>query len=176
MKKIIILGVMLLTIMGIGHAQAPAASTILKAYQKAMSSYNVQPIADMLDAAGYVYRFTEEGSDYNSSETYVMSKNCRVIHEQYGNGIEYSPSPENAKSSICVLTVSGTSIQLQFHVYARAGFTTWSKQLKALGYRESYGGKGNRGQDWTYTAPGKPEISIWNDLGNTYVFSIGSRW
>lgn len=168
---------MCLMITGINWAaaQAPSIGEIVKAFQQSMAT-NMQSIDNLLDNNGYEYRFVSEKSDFygGSYTVWVYSKNCKVIHEEYGNGLEYTPSKETPDASIIIIKVDGKGIySIDVQIYSNAAFKTWVSQLKALGYRSTAnGGAGNRGRDWEYVANGKPKISIWNDYSNTYVLSI----
>lgn len=170
MKRILVSLCLIMTSIGIVCAQVPSISSIITAFS---ARSNIKPVAEMLEASGYTYRF--ETSGYQSVE-YVFSKNCQVIHEEYSNGVEYVPSPETANSSIITVNTSGDRvISISVNAYSSAIFRKWVSQLKTLGYRStSDSGSGNRGRSWEYVSRGKPKISIWNDYSNTYVLYIGN--
>lgn len=175
MKKLLFLLCLIISGFSMANAQAPSISTLIKAIQQATET-NAKPVADMLDAAGYSYRFKIHEPDYGygKSSIYVYSKNCKVVHEEHSNGLEYTPVPESANASIIILRMIGNNIEdIQVQVYSNAAFKTWISQLKTLGYQDtSDGGTGNYGRDWVYVSKGKPNISIWNDYSTTYVLTI----
>lgn len=175
MKKLLLFFCLICGGISSSNAQAPSIGALVKAIQLTTPS-NSQPIANMLDAFGYDYRFRFEQQSYygGTDVTWVYSKNCKVIHEEYTSGLEYTPSPETADASIIVIRAnSGLISSISVQVYSNAAFKTWIGQLKTLGYHSTAdGGSGNRGRDWTYTAYDKPTISIWNDYTNTYVLTI----
>ena len=170
MKKSLIILFLFFAGISTAFAQAPSASALVKAFQQTTAT-NPHPIVDFLNANGYTYRFVVNETGYEAE--YLYSKNCKILHEQYSNGVEYSPSPETAKSSIVRLFAQGDRvISMNVYAYSPAAFKTWDAQLKALGYKARYDGAGNRGKSWEYRAKGKPNISIWNDLSNTYILYI----
>lgn len=176
MKRIAGIICCIIAICGTAFGQAPSANALVKAWQNCTSS-NPKPVTDLLDATGYEYRFSTTEPDYlgyGTYSTYVYSKNCKVVHEEYSNGLEYSPSKEAANASIVIIRAQGNEIKgIEVQIYSKAGFTTWASQLKAMGYKLSPdSGRGNRGQSWEYGALGKPAVSIWNDYDTTYVLSI----
>lgn len=175
MKKLLVIICIFISSFGLAHAQAPSIGSLVKAFQQITPS-NPRPLVDMLDAAGYVYRFSTIEPDYGYGATaiYVYSKNCKVMHEEYSNGLEYSPDIESPNASIIVLRAQGDNVKyMDVQIYSNSGFKTWVAQLKSLGYGStSEGGTGNRGRDWQYVATGKPSIGIWNDFSNTYVLTI----
>lgn len=175
LKCMIAVCIMAFAAAGTAKAQAPSIGTIVRAVQSITPS-NPTAIVDMLNNAGYTYRFCSEESDFygNSSTVYVYSKNCKVIHEESLSGVEYVPSRETASSSIAVIRARGTKVMsIDVQIYTNSGFKTWTSQLKSLGYKMTpESGAGNRGQDWIYAAKGKPRVSIWNDYSNTYILSI----
>lgn len=66
-----------------------------------------------------------------------------------------------------------TYVGVDVAVFAKKDVMTWISQLKALGYKTvEGGGEGARGRDWNYARTGKPNVSIWNDYGNTYVLTV----
>lgn len=170
MKKILLTILLVSAVIGCANAQAPSISALTTAFKRVTNS-NPKPVADMLDAAGYTYRFCK---DYGGATEYVYSKNCKVIHEEHSNGIEYVPSRATASASIVTITAQGNNMTyMSVQIYTKAGFRTWVSQLKALGYRTTAdSGAGNRGQAWEYVAAGKPKVVIWNDYSNTYVLSM----
>ena len=171
MKKFFLICFIIVAAAEIASAQAPSISTIVNAIQK-VTNANPQPVLDMLGAAGYEYRFSTEESGIKK---YVYSKNCKVLHEEYRNGLEYLPANGSSSSSIVIISAQGIRLKrINIQIYSDAGFKTWVSQLRALGYKSTpNGGMGNQGRDWEYAAPGKPTISIWNDFSNTYVLTIG---
>lgn len=174
MKKLLFLLCLIISGFSMANAQAPSITSLIKAIQQTTAT-NAKPVADMLEANGYTYRFRIDdlttGTEINNL---VYSKNCKVVHEEYSNGLEYTPVPESANASIIVLRAIGNNIKyIDVQVYSNAAFKTWVSQLKALGYQTtSDGGSGNRGRDWQYVSRGKPSIGIWNDYSTTYVLTI----
>lgn len=66
-----------------------------------------------------------------------------------------------------------TFIGVNVAVFTKKDVMTWIGQLKKLGYKTvEGGGEGARGRDWVYAKSGKPNISIWNDYGSTYILSV----
>ena len=63
MKKLLFLLCLIISGFSMANAQAPSISSLIKAIQQA-SETNVKPVADMLDAAGYSYRFNIDEPDY----------------------------------------------------------------------------------------------------------------
>ncbi|MCH5217611.1 MAG: hypothetical protein J1F07_03520 [Muribaculaceae bacterium] len=175
MKKLLFLLFLIVSGFSMANAQAPSISSLIKAIQQTTAT-NAKPVADMLETNGYTYRFRLDEPDYGygKSTIFVYSKNCKVVHEEYSNGIEYTPVPEAANASIIVLRSIGSNIKyIDVQVYSNAAFKTWVSQLKALGYQTtSDGGSGNHGRDWQYVSRGKPNIGIWNDYSTTYVLTI----
>lgn len=175
MKKLLFLLCLIISGFSMANAQAPSITSLIKAIQQTTAT-NAKPVADMLEANGYTYRFRIDEPDYGygKSTILVYSKNCKVVHEEYSNGLEYTPAPESANASIIVLRAIGNNIKyIDVQVYSNAAFKTWVSQLKALGYQTtSDGGSGNRGRDWQYVSRGKPSIGIWNDYSTSYVLTI----
>ncbi|MDE7136267.1 MAG: hypothetical protein K2N91_06515 [Muribaculaceae bacterium] len=168
MKRLLMSLCLIVSGICVAYPQSPSIASILNALT---ASSNVESVAQMLNAAGYTYRF--EVSGYQAAD-YVFSKNCTVVHEEYSNGLNFHPNPENANSSIVVVHVTIAGVRrIEVNAYSNAEFRKWISQLKALGYKStSDGGSGNRGRAWEYAAKGKPDVSIWNDYSNTYVLSI----
>lgn len=175
MKRLLFLLCLIISGLNVANAQAPSISSLIKAFQQS-SVANGKSVAAMLEANGYSYRFklSEPDYGYGKSEIFVYSKNCKVVHEEYVNGLEYTPVPEVANASIIVVKANGNGIRsIDVQVYTNSAFKTWVSQLKSLGYRTtSGGGSGNQGRDWEYVSRGKPRIGVWNDYANTYVLTI----
>ncbi len=168
MKRLIIYLSLVVYGIGIGFAQSPSVSSMIKAF---VPRSNAKPIAAMLDAAGYSYQFESPG--YDQYMEYILSKNCKVIHQEDWSNINYHPSPKTAHSSIVQLTVLGEFVTyMSVRVYSKAAFLNWVSQLKALGYKTTSSDSGNRGRSWEYAAKGKPSITIWNDYSDTYALSM----
>lgn len=176
MRKFIFICCLVVVAYGVVHSQGLSAISLVKVLQNCTSN-SPNPLIELLETCGYEYRFTTAQHDYLSNgtlSTYVYSTNCKVVHEECSNGLEYMPSEDAANASIIIIRAQGDNILgADVQIYSKAGFSIWISQLKTMGYKLlSDSGTGNRGQSWEFSALGKPAVSIWNDYSNTYVLTI----
>jgi hypothetical protein len=135
--------------------------------RQSVSAQNSQT-SEILSKNGYV-------KSYQKSQTeFYFYKNCRlqIAPENY-QGIEIEASPMNEKATFICISTNPYGGYISVTSYGKANFNKWVAQIKALGYRNNgNGGEGNQGRDWGYSKRGAPDLSIWNDYGNTYVLSV----
>ena len=101
----------------------------------------------------------------------VYAKGCKAKKVDYMNGVNLEASPANSKAWMASIQTYGRSLTVDFYCYGKANFKKVVAQMKAAGYEVESEGQGNQGQSWVAYADGKPDVSVWNDYGDTYIFS-----
>lgn len=126
------------------------------------SFYHLDKIKQILLYHGYQYETSFETDDYTYD---YWTKDCKLGRSTYG----YELSSGSEKSSYAELGGAGVHV----YAYDESVFKAWYSQIVALGYKiDSESQKGNHGQDWIAEKEGEPEISIWNDYGDTYILYV----
>lgn len=110
----------------------------------------------------------------------TWSKDCglQILKDLTGENIgELGKYPDNQNPNACILQTNwnektGKIEHVTLSLYSESQYRSFLTQLKSLGYKSVEHEEGNGGQDWTYKAVGKPNISIWNDYGDEYQISL----
>lgn len=154
-------------------AQIPTAKEIVYAV-KLSTDNDFSPVAEMLNGCGYKVALYPQDGGYSTT---LYTLNCSVSqldpNRLGSNGIEFVAQPSNSESSLAQVAtlLGGQQFQyLNVTVYSREIVDRWLVQLKNLGYEGGFY-EGNHGCDWDMTKDQYPNVTIWNDYGDTYILT-----
>lgn len=122
------------------------------------SGQRIPSVSDILGMTSYakMKAYAQKHPGYQVSESLDGFEKPAVIDIEAQYGSDYK-----------------TFIGVAATVWTKKDIMTWISQLKKLGYKTTKGGgEGARGRDWVYAKSGKPNVSIWNDYGGTYILTV----